>query len=310
MATNGSPPGPPATISPERRTLARRVVRLLFLLGRLAALVYLGVMAVLYALQTRMIFAGSTSQGTPESVVGPRPGRELVTLRSARGEAIVALFGPALTPDGMPRTDAARRPTLLYFYGNGMYLKAAEYEFERFRRLGLNVMIPEYLGYGMSQGQPGEASCYATADAAYDHLRSRRDIDPERIVAAGWSLGGAVAIDLAARREVAGLAVFSTFTSMADMARRTFPYMPTSLLLRHRFDSVSKIAMVSCPVLIGHGTDDSIVPFAMSDRLATMARVPVDRVSIAGADHNDVFEVQPEETFERLRRFVERVTAP
>jgi fermentation-respiration switch protein FrsA (DUF1100 family) len=310
MATQ-EPTSDPVAVAPAApRGVARRIVRILLLLGRMAALFYLGVVAVLYALQTRIIFAGSATQGTPESVVHPRPGSELVTLRSARGERIVALFGPALTPEGDPRGDAARRPTLLYFYGNGMSLKPSEYDFERFRRLGLNVMIPEYLGYGMSEGNAGEASCYATADAAYDHLRSRGDIDPERIVAAGWSLGGAVAIDLAAQRKVAGLAVFSTFTSMVDMARQSFPYLPTSILLRHRFDNMARIAQVTCPILMGHGTNDSIVPCAMSKRLAMMARAPLTRFTIAGADHNDVFEVRTTETFERLKRFVETVAGP
>ena len=280
-------------------------LRMLVRLARGALIVYLGALAVLYALQTRIIFPGAATQATPEAEVHPPPGAELVRLTSAHGERIVALFGPALKPDGTPRPDAATCPTLLYFYGNGMFLKASEYDFERLRRLGANVMIPEYLGYGMSEGHPGESACYATADAAYDHLRSRRDLDPERIVAAGWSLGGAVAIDLAARRKVAGLAVFSTFSSMVEMARRSFPYLPTSVLLQHRFDNLAKIARVSCPILIGHGTNDSIVPDEMSMRLASAARAPMTRFTIPGADHNDVFEVRTETTFARLRRFIE-----
>jgi uncharacterized protein len=301
--TQQAPNTETGTTAPPR--WSRRLLRVLARLGRAALLIYLGVLAVLYALQTRIIFAAAATQGAPDAVVQPRPGVELVRLTAARGERIVALFGPALRPDGTPRPDAAQCPTLLYFYGNGMFLKASEYDFERLRRLGVNVMIPEYLGYGMSGGHPGEASCYATADAAYEHLRTRRDIDPEQIVAGGWSLGGAVAIDLAARRKVAGLAVFSTFTSMVEMARRSFPYLPTSVLLRHRFDSLSKITQVTCPILMGHGTDDSIVPTEMSKRLAGAARVPVTRFTIAGADHNDVFEVRNESTFERLRTFLE-----
>lgn len=272
---------------------------------RAVLLVYLGVVAVLHAFQTRIIFAGAASQGTPEARVETRAGRELIELKSETGERIVALFGGALTPEGAPRPDASTRPTLLYFYGNGMFLKASEVEFERFRRLGVNVLVPEYLGYGMSAGQPGEASCYATADAALGHLQTRTDVDPKRIVAAGWSLGGAVAIDLAARRKVAGLAVFSTFTSMTDMARRNFPFLPASVLLRHRFDSLAKIGRVDCPILIGHGTRDSIVPCEMSQRLAKAARPPVASFTVAGADHNDVFDTTGGMIFDRLRRFLD-----
>ena len=71
-----------------------------------------------------------------------------------------------------------------------------------FRRLGANVMIPDYVGYGLSGGSPSEAGCYATADTAYEHLKGRKDVDPGKIVAAGWSMGGGVAVDLAARRPV------------------------------------------------------------------------------------------------------------
>ena len=87
-----------------------------------------------------------------------------------RGATVEDKFGPALTPDGRPHPNAARRPTILYFYGNGMCLKGTAYEFGHFRRLGANVLIPEYVGYGLSGGQAGEVGCRETADAAYDHL--------------------------------------------------------------------------------------------------------------------------------------------
>ena len=163
-------------------------------------------------------------------------------------------------PDGNPHPEAGQRPTILYFYGNAMCLNDAMFEFDHFRRLGLNVMIPEFVGYGMSAGKPSETGCRDTADAAFAHLQGRKDINPKKIVAAGWSLGGAVAVDLAARKPVAGLIAFSTFTSMAEMSRRSFPFLPATLLLRHRFDSEAKMSHLTCPILLGHGRRDEIVP--------------------------------------------------
>jgi pimeloyl-ACP methyl ester carboxylesterase len=281
--------------------------RWLVTLIRIPLLVYAGIVVVLFAIQTRLIFPGSETQGKPEAVVPTPPDAELVTLTTARGDRVVALFGKALSPDGSPRPDASACPTLLYFYGNAMCLRDASDEFGRFRRLGANVLIPEYVGFGMSGGKPGESGCRETAEAALAHLGNRRDVDRGRVVAAGWSLGGAVALDLASRHPVAGVATFCTFTRMADVSRRLFPFLPGSLLLRHRFENVSKIGRVGCPVLLGHGRDDRTIPFAMADRLAEAARGPVTRVTIEGADHNDFFQTGGERVRTALSRFIDQL---
>jgi uncharacterized protein len=266
---------------------------------------HLGLLTVFYSFQTRVIFPGASTQGQPFAEVVPRPGSKLVKLTADRGERVVALFGPALTAGGRPDPDAASRPTMIFFYGNAMCLSYAEQDFDRFRRLGLNVLIPEYIGYGMSSGSPSENGCQATADAAYDYLVSTRNVDPKTIVAAGWSLGGAVAIDLASRRPVGGLIAFSTFTSGVEMARRMLPLVPVSLILRHRFDSVNKIAKVHCPILIGHGTRDPIIPVGMAKKLAASAGGSVSTLWIDKAEHNDYFEVGGQRIDEAMTRFIE-----
>jgi pimeloyl-ACP methyl ester carboxylesterase len=276
-----------------------------FRLLRSFVLVYLGVMGILYFIQTSIIFPGAQTQGQAFAVVYPPTGTELVHLKSVSGEQIVALFGPALDADGRPHPDAAHRPSLIYFYGNGMCLRDTLYDIDRFRRLGLNVLAPDYVGYGMSSGRPSERGCYETADACYDYLIARKDIDESKVVAGGWSLGGAVAIDLAARRPIARLAIFSSFTSMRDMARRSFPFLPVSLLLRHRFESDRKLPEVRCPILIGHGQADTLVPAGMSDRLASVARTEVTRLNIEGADHNDFFATGGSNIFEALEQFLD-----
>jgi uncharacterized protein len=292
----------PVVVEPKRRR-RRWIVTLL----RTPLLVYAGVVAIFFAFQARIIFPGSETRGKPESVVRPRPGSELVTLTTSRGDRVVALFGKALNADGSPRPDASTCPTILYFYGNAMCLADSLEDLGRLRRLGANVLIPDYVGYGMSGGEAGETGCRETAEAAFAHLQTRPDVDRGRIVVAGWSLGGAVAIDLASRNQVAGLATFCTFTRMADLARRVVPFLPVSLMLRHRFENVGKIAEVDCPVLIGHGRRDQIIPFAMADRLAGAARGPVTRVTIDEADHNDFFLAGGERIMTPLREFIGRL---
>lgn len=300
-----APPQPAAPVVRPRRGPWRWAWRV----ARVPLFLYLGVVLVFFALQTRLIFPGRTSQGQPWAVVRPEPDTELVTLRTAGGDRVIALFGPALSPEGRPLADAAARPTLLYFYGNGSCLRHALDEFDLFRRLGVNVLIPEYAGYGMSGGRAGEAGCVATADAAYDHLRARLDVDPARIIVVGWSLGAAVAVDLAARRPVAGLVTLSAFTSMGDMARALYPWLPARLLLRHLFESERKIARITAPTLLIHGRRDGIIPFAMSDRLAAAAGGSITRLAIDDGDHNDLFAVGGDRILEALRLFLDGLPA-
>lgn len=248
-------------------------------------------LAALYFAQTRLIFPGRRTQGQPVAAVCPTNGAELLTLSTACGQRVAALFGAATGADGSVLADAASRPTVLFFYGNGHYLANhhLQHLFDALRRIGVNVMIPEYVGYGLSSGEACEAGCYATADAAWRHLLSRTDVDPTRIVAAGASLGGAVAIDLASReRNVAGLITLITFSSMPDMARAVHPALPIWRFIRHKFQSESKMPRVTCRALVIHSTGDALVPYAMADRLAAACGGPVSRLKIEGAGHSSV----------------------
>jgi fermentation-respiration switch protein FrsA (DUF1100 family) len=275
------------------------------------AVVYVGLIAVLAWFQTRLIFPGADTQGKPVAQLEPPPGCTLLSLRTSAGERVTALFGPALDERDQPVPDTSKRPTLIYFYGNGMCLSASVEEFEQFRRLGANVLIPDYVGYGLSSGAPSEGGCYRTADAAYNYLLSRPGANPQGVVAAGWSLGAAVAVDLAARKQVAGLAIFSAFTSMRDMGRQLFPFLPVSLLLRHRFESEKKIARVDAPILIGHSRDDSLIPHTMADRLERAVHSGrVTRVYVDGADHNEFFAVGAGKIFPAFHQFLHRLSRP
>jgi uncharacterized protein len=297
------------TTPSERPTIPRsRLRRLAASTGRIAFLTWAGIVLLLYALQTRLIFPGAATQNTPEAAFETPRSVERLTLTTSSGEKVVAVFGSALTSQGTPHPDARDRPTLLYFYGNGTHLaRTVEWELNAFRRLGVNVMIPDYLGYGLSGGRPGEAACFATADACYEYLVSRSDVDPHKIVAGGQSLGGGVAIDLAARKPLAGLVAFCTFTRMGDMARRRFPFLPTSILLRHRFDSLDKIGLVRCPILLGHGNRDELVPADMSQTLAAAAMSPVTSFVVDGAGHNDFYLVDRKLVLEKLGAFLNGV---
>jgi fermentation-respiration switch protein FrsA (DUF1100 family) len=184
-----------------------------------------------------------------------------------------------------------------------MCLAYSEPEFERFRRLGLNVLIPDFLGYGQSGGKASELGCRQTAETAYEALRAQ-GFPTSRIIAGGWSLGGAVAIDLAARHEVGGLFAFSTFTSTHDMALGIMPFPLPGFLFKHKFDSLSKISRVTCPILLGHGRNDRLVPFPMCARLEKAATAPVSKLIIDEAEHNDFYELGGKQINEAITQFV------
>ena len=156
-------------------------------------------------------------------------------------------------------------------------------------------------------GKPSETGVYDTADTAYQYLLARKDIDPRQIIPFGLSLGGAAAIHLAATKPVGGLVTISAFTSMPDMARAMLPWLPTSLLLRYRFDNEQKMAAFKCPVFLAHGTADNLVPFSMNARLAKAAKGPVTLFPVEGAGHNDVLLVGGRDLTAKLGLFIERV---
>jgi hypothetical protein len=270
-------------------------------------MLYIGFLIVLSSLQTHIIFPGAATQGLPDCVVTANaPGTDLVRLKTRDGQTVVGLFGTGLERD-RPIAHAAAAPTILFFYGNGMCMADSLVEFDNLRRLGANVLVVDYLGYGMSEGRASEQGCYATADAAWDHLVGRGDVDPKRIVVMGWSLGAATAIDLASRRPAAALVACSAFTSVSDMARRAFslPLLPTGWLVQHKFENLPKIGKIRCPILLAHGRQDSMIPVDMSYSLAAAAgdRLVAHEV-YDQADHNDFFEVGGDRLYASIGRLL------
>ncbi len=191
---------------------------------------------------------------------------------------------------------------LLVFHGNADNIGYTLDRLRSFWRLGVNVLALDYRGYGKSEGSPDEAGVYRDAEAAYDYLIAVRQFPPQSVYLYGQSLGGAVAIDLAARHACGGLIVESSFTSGRAMARRMFRIPLFEYVPKSRFDSLAKIARVRCPVLVIHGTQDELVPFSMSRQLYAAAPEPKAFLPIEGAGHNNLQEVGGVEYLTALRR--------
>ncbi len=204
---------------------------------------------------------------------------------------------------------AHRNPSgvvLLFFHGNAGNITHRHENIELLARAGADVFIPSYRGYGRSAGRPSEKGLYRDAEAAYRVLTEDLRIAPERIVVFGRSLGSAVAVELAARREVAGVILEAAFTSAPDMAREIMPFLPSGRMIGSRFESIERVASVEAPLLIVHGEQDSLVPFEHGRRLYEAANEPKEFYPIPGAGHNDTYERGGEEYFVRLSSFWER----
>ena len=134
---------------PVRSVWRARVIRVV----RISGLAYLGTVAVLFSLQTRMIFPGADTQGQPFAEVRARPGTEFVNLKTSRGERVVALYGGRSFPAASP-TLTSPGPTMIFFYGNAMCLNYATGQLEEFRRLGLNVLDSRVRRLRNEQWQP------------------------------------------------------------------------------------------------------------------------------------------------------------
>jgi fermentation-respiration switch protein FrsA (DUF1100 family) len=280
-----------------------RIRRALKRLAVLAMAIYLIVGIVLYFIQPVLIFPGAYVH-RQDGIVPPSADYEFLHLHTPEGHQIAAVFGIALDASGTPVTDPEHRPTILFLYGNGDCIATSMGAFRRFRELGANVLIPEYIGYPTSEGKPSDVGCCQTADAAFAYLLSRPDIDHAQIVVVLRSIGSGPAIDLASRKPVAALVTISAFTSLDEMAHKVVPIYPACLVLRAHFNNAGRIATVRCPILLTHGTTDTFVPYSMMSYLARSATAPVSIYSIDKADHNNVFQVSHGRLFHRIGEFI------
>ncbi|HXV77009.1 MAG TPA: alpha/beta hydrolase [Candidatus Polarisedimenticolaceae bacterium] len=259
-----------------------------------AVLMLATLLFVVWVFQRRLIYL-PLGQSVP-AVDELLPGAEPVRYTTADGLALDGWFQPAST--------SAPRATVLFFPGNaGNRADRAGIALALARR-GFSVLLVDYRGYGGNPGRPSERGLALDAAAALAHLRGRADVDPQRIVYFGESLGGAVALALALDHPPAMLALRSPFTSLVDVAALHYPYLPVRWLLADRYPSLERIARVGCPLIVFAGGADRIVPARQSRALYETATVAERRwVAIDDAGHNDRDWLDGERMLDELDRF-------
>lgn len=195
------------------------------------------------------------------------------------------------------------RGTILYCHGNTGSIADRIGVFDFLRRLRVDLFVFDYRGYGRSSGRPTEKGVFADARAAYDHLVETLGRDPSRILLFGHSLGGAVAVDCALDRPVAGLVVQSSFTDTRQMARVLYPDLPLHWIARRQFRSIDKVGRLTMPKLFIHGGEDGTIPAELGRRLFEAAVEPKDFYLVPRANHNDLHRQGGLAYLRRLGRF-------
>ncbi|MCP4566659.1 MAG: alpha/beta hydrolase [FCB group bacterium] len=246
------------------------------------ALIYIVILILVYALQSNMVFFPSRKLYATPQAAGLA--FDNVTIQTEDGVSIHGWFVPA---------DSARG-TLLFCHGNAGNISNRIESIAQFNRLGLNVFIFDYRGYGQSEGKTTEDGTYLDADAAWQYLTLTRGIEPQQIIVFGRSLGGAIAAQLATQTNPKILIVESAFTSLPDAGAKHYPFLPVRLMARFKFNTKEYLTRINVPVLIIHSSVDDIIPFEFGQRLFEAAHEPKQFLEINGS-HNDGYMVSADQ---------------
>ncbi len=247
--------------------------------GRIMMYVILGLLAyvvwciVLYSYQDHLVWPAELAQ--PQE---PKPkNAESISLPIERGGSVESWFFPA-----KPDESGKPAPVVIYFHGNAELIDQQDRVVQGYSKMGVSVFLPEYRGYGRSAGRPSEKDIARDMIRFYDLLIRRADVDPSRVVFHGRSVGGGVAADLATRRTPAALILECTFSSLVSMALK---FGAPPFLLKHPFRTDRVVEGLDVPMLIFHGTRDTVVPVSHGRRLHKLARGST--YVEYNSDHND-----------------------
>lgn len=222
---------------------------------KLAGCVALGFPVLIYFLQERLIFFPQPlTQDPPQANTG-----------AAIEEVSLVTAGQVRLHGWLVHATATRAPApvLIYFGGNAEEVSWLASTAGRYA--GWSLLMLNYRGYGRSEGKPGEAELFADALQIYDYAARRADAG--RVAVMGRSLGSGVAVYLAAQRPVAGVILVSPYDSIESVARGVYPYLPIGLMLKHRFDSLSRAPQITAALLCLVASDDRVIPRPHSERL-------------------------------------------
>jgi uncharacterized protein len=245
----------------------------------IAVAIYAGGIFWLYQKQRTLLYPAPTGSA---SIAAPASGSHEVHLATADGLHLRAIYRPA----------RAGRATIVFFHGNGDSLAGSQQATRQFADHGYGLLLPEYRGYGGNAGSPSEEGLYLDGEASLRWL-AEQGIAPERTIVIGNSLDSGVASELAARHRLGALVLVSAFTSMVDTVQRHYRFVPVRRLLLDRYENHRKLSRVTAPVLILHGSADTLVPVGHASALARAAENATLGI-FPGAGHDLAYALAPQ----------------
>lgn len=285
-------------------------MNLLLIFGIVLAIAYLSICIFLLLRQQRFIFfPSSVIERTPKNL---NISYEDVWLSISQEKGNLEQIHGWWIPTNSRRSDSPG--VLLYLHGNGVNIGANVEQAYRYHKLGFDVLLIDYRGYGLSRGNfPSEAQIYQDVEFVWNYLVNQRKINPQNVLVYGHSLGGAIAIELATRHpQIAGLIIQSSFTSMLDMVNfqgKFYRFFPIKLMLNQNFDSMNKLNKLDIPILLIHGREDLEVPAYMSEQLFEVSPAKIkDLYIVPDAGHNDVAGIAGDRYFHKINQFVNQLS--
>ncbi len=264
---------------------------------------YAAVLLLAWRFQEKLAFPGHKVRLVVPQSAG-LPDGEIVTVETSDGVLLKGWYlPPAVSPGSGDKVGG-----LLWFYGNLESVSGLGPIVSELKLPEIALLILDYRGYGESGGRPTEEGLYRDAEAAWSFLANRPEVDPSRIAVYGRSLGSAMALYLAERKNVAAVVLDSPFTSARDMARVHYRFLPRSVV-RLSLDNLSRAQKITAPLLVFHGTEDRIAPPWMGEAVARAGRAR-ELVWIDGAGHNDTYQVGFSSYRNKLHQFLRSALSP
>ncbi len=200
------------------------------------------------------------------------------------------------------KKDFIKYKTLIVFHGNAGHLSNRIYKLNELYKLDINILLISWRGFSGNNGSPTEQNLYRDAEAAIKWLKDQK-VRNNQIILYGESLGSGVAVEIGKRNKYNSIILESPFTSIENSAKIYYPYLPVRLLLKDRYDSISKIKMIDYPVLIMHGKKDDVVPFSMGKELYEKANSPKHSYFTSDDDHMMEFNSK---LLNEIRNFIQK----